>query len=260
MSLHAEPSPISTLLSSDWRKLPPEQREELLELLEERERVLETTKLSRLYPDTGPLRRELYPKHMEFFRLGATTQERCFMAGNRVGKTWGAGGYEVALHLTGQYPDWWEGRRYDRPTNWWVAGETSQTTRDIVQHALLGVGNVQEPGSLGTGLIPLDSILGQPTAARGITGAFDSAAVRHVSGGTSTIGFKSYDQGRSKFQGTAKDGVWLDEEPPADVYAECMLRLMTTSGLMLCTFTPLLGLSDVALMFMPELAPNTGAV
>ena len=25
--------------------------------------------------------------------------------------------------------------------------------------------------------------------------------------------------------------VWLDEEPPVDVYDECMLRLMTTDGL-----------------------------
>ena len=50
--------------------------------------------------------------------------------------------------------------------------------------------------------------------------------------------------------------IWLDEEPPMDVYSECLLRLMTANGLMLCTFTPLLGLSDVALMFLPNLAPE----
>jgi len=50
--------------------------------------------------------------------------------------------------------------------------------------------------------------------------------------------------------------IWLDEEPPMDVYSECLLRLMTANGLMLCTFTPLLGLSDVALMFLPGLAPK----
>lgn len=258
MLRHTEASPISKLLSNgSWRGLPPDQKEELLDLLEERERVLATTKLYQLYPATGPLRRELYPKHLQFFRLGATVQERCFMAANRVGKTWGAGGYETALHLTGQYPDWWEGRRFDHPVDAWVAGDTSQTTRDIVQHALLGIGNVGSGGALGTGLIPEDCIIGQPTAARGITGAIDSAAIRHKSGGTSTLGFKSYDQGRAKFQGTAKHVIWLDEEPPIDVYSECMMRLMTTDGLMLCTFTPLQGLSDVALMFLPELAPAT---
>jgi phage terminase large subunit-like protein len=75
--------------------------------------------------------------------------------------------------------------------------------------------------------------------------------------GTSYLGFKSYDQGRRKFQGTGKHVIWLDEEPPADVYDECLLRLMTTNGLMLCTFTPLLGLSDVAMRYLPELAPES---
>ena len=56
--------------------------------------------LESMYPDEGPLRRELYPKHMEFFAAGKKYNERLFMAGNRVGKTEGAGGYEAALHLT----------------------------------------------------------------------------------------------------------------------------------------------------------------
>jgi hypothetical protein len=46
------------------------------------------------YPDGGPLRRELYPKHLEFFRAGIEHRERCFLAANRVGKTEGVGGYE----------------------------------------------------------------------------------------------------------------------------------------------------------------------
>jgi phage terminase large subunit-like protein len=80
--------------------------------------------------------------------------------------------------------------------------------------------------------------------------------VRHVSGGTSTIGLKSFDQGRKKFQGTAKDCIWLDEEPPMDVYTECLTRTMTRNGIMICTFTPLEGLSDVVLMYLPELSPS----
>jgi len=67
---------------------------------------------------------------------------------------------------------------------------------------------------------------------------------------------RSYEQGRERFQGTKKHGVWLDEEASADVYDECMLRLMTTNGLMMLTFTPLLGLSEIALRFLPELAPD----
>ena len=172
------------------------------------------------------------------------------MAANRVGKTWGAGGYETALHLTGDYPDWWEGHRFDRPIDAWAAGDTSETTRDIVQKALMG-----SLGELGSGLIPGEAIIGEPSKRMGVAGAMDTAQVRHKSGGTSSVGFKSFDQGRRKFQGTEKHLIWLDEEPPRDVYDECLVRLMTTDGLMLLTFTPLLGLSEVALMFLPELAP-----
>ena len=202
-------------------------------------------RLASLYPAEGPLRRALYPKHLQFFAAGRIHQERCMMAANRVGKTV-AGGYETALHLTGRYPDWWEGRRFAGPIEAWVAGDTAETTRDIVQAALMG-----PPAEPGTGLVPPDAIVGEPSRRSGVTGAFDTARIAHASGGISLLGFKSYDQGRRKFQATAKHVVWLDEEPPADVYDECMLRLMTTDGLMLCTFTPLNGQTEIVLRFMP---------
>jgi phage terminase large subunit-like protein len=211
--------------------------------------------LFELYPDEGPLRRELYPKHVQFFAAGATYRERAVMAGNRTGKSFGMGGYETALHLTGLYPAWWPGRRFTRPIDAWAAGDTSETTRDIVQKILTGVGGDREGGELGTGLIPGDKFVGEPSRRAGVPGAFDTISVRHTSGGISSLGLKSYDQGRKKFQGTSKDLVWLDEEPPRDVYTECITRTMTTNGMILCTFTPLEGLTDVALMFMPDLAP-----
>lgn len=176
------------------------------------------------------------------------------MAANRVGKTWGVGGYEMALHLTGKYPDWWEGRRFDGPVEAWAAGDTSETTRDIVQKSLMGIGGEGGEGELGTGLIPGDDIIGEPTKRSGVSGAMDTAAVRHTSGGASIIGFKSYDQGRKKFQGTAKQVIWLDEEPPTEVYEESLMRLMTTDGLMICTFTPLEGMTEVAKMFIKALS------
>ena len=206
-------------------------------------------RLTSLYPDDGPLRRALFPKHLQFFAAGSRHQERCMMAANRVGKTFGVGGYETALHLTGRYPVWWEGRRFAAPIEAWAVGDTAETTRDIVQAALMG-----PPAELGTGLIPADAIVNEPSRRAGAPGAFDTARIRHVSGGVSLLGFKAYDQGRRKFQGTAKHVVWLDEEPPADVYDECMLRLMTTDGLMLCTFTPLDGLTEIVQRFLPQLA------
>ena len=207
------------------------------------------TLFERLFPDQGPYRRDLYPKHVEFFEAGKGWQQRLFMAGNRVGKTF-AGGYETTCHLTGQYPGWWPGRRFRRPGAWWVAGDTNETTRDILQHTLLGkptwVGSVKTFD--GTGMIPRDCI-GKPTWKQGVPDLADTVPIKHVTGGWSALGFKSYDQGRRVFQGTAKQGIWLDEECPMDVYNECMIRLATTRGLMMLTYTPLLGLSEVTLAF-----------
>lgn len=225
-------------------------------MLEEKEKRKARRKLFALYPDDGPLRRELYPKHMAFFAGGKEHMERCMMAANRIGKTWGVGGYETTLHLTGRYPDWWPGRRFDHPTEAWAAGDTRTTTRDIIQRAMLGA-----VGDFGTGLIPGEDIVGDPSSMPGVPGAVDTVRIKHQSGGVSVLGFKSYDQGRKTFQGTKKHVGWCDEEPPIDVYEEMLLRLTATApgeenGLSLCTFTPLLGLSKVALKFLPELAPQ----
>lgn len=42
-------------------------KEELLLFLEEKEQRVKYNKIKRYYPEKGPLRRELYPKHMKFF-------------------------------------------------------------------------------------------------------------------------------------------------------------------------------------------------
>lgn len=207
-------------------------------------------RIARLFPDEGPLRRELYAKHQQFFELGATTEERCFLAANRIGKTTSAGGYEVALHLTGLYPSWWKGRRFDRPTSGWAAGDTSETTRDIIQASMLG--SDEEP----IGLIPPELIL-KTSPKAGVPGAVGKVRVQHASGGVSVLGFKSYDQGRRAFQGTKRDFIWFDEEPPFSVYGEALMRTASTEpgkpgGLMICTFTPLEGMSETVLYFLPN--------
>src|SRR5215471_16577981 len=81
------------------------------------------------FSEGGPFRRELYPKHLEFFGAGGAYKQRLFMAANRVGKTV-AGAFETTCHLTGFYPDWWEGRRFPQATDGWACGTNSQTTRD----------------------------------------------------------------------------------------------------------------------------------
>lgn len=206
-----------------------------------------------LFPDKGPFRRELYARHLEFFRAGKDFRERCFMAANRVGKTV-AGGYETTAHLTGQYPHWWEGKAFRRPIRAWAAGDTNETTRDIIQLELLGNVVPGEGGKKaldGSGLIPRECI-GQPKWKQGVQDLVDTIPILHVTGGWSTLGFKSFDQGRRSFQGTAKELIWLDEECPEDVYNECLIRTATTRGILLTTFTPLNGLTEQVLQFLPQ--------
>lgn len=211
-----------------------------------------------LYPDLGEYRRALYPKHLEFFEAGAKYRERCALCANRIGKTLGMGGYETALHLTGRYPTWWPGRRFDGPIDAWAAGKTNVTTRDVMQEVLMGRTIEVGPRRTvqGNGLIP-SKYLGTPTWAIGVPRFIDTIPVKHVTGGWSSLGFKSYSQGRGSFEGTARHLIWLDEEPPVDVYGECLIRTATTGGLVMCTFTPLEGMSDVVIQFLPaEMRPE----
>ena len=221
-----------------------------LRLEKEQAKRIKENYMSTLFPDSGPLARDKYPKHMQFFREGARHQERAFMAANRVGKSL-TGAYEMSCHATGLYPPWWEGRRFDSAVDAWASGDTNETTRDIIQRALLGSFLEQ-----GTGMIPKRCLIGEASRRQGLAEAVDTIRVQHVSGGISAIGLKAYEAGRAKFQGTAKHVIWCDEEPPADVYDEMMLRLMTTDGIMMATFTPMRGLSEIALRFMPHLAPG----
>lgn len=234
---------------------------------EELDRRRKRKRLDYYYPDlSGPQpdgryyhARELYQKQLLFFRLGAIESERAFMAANRVGKTEGAGGYETALHLTGRYPPWWEGKRFTRPINALCAGLTTDETRDVMQAKL--VGKPERRADWGTGLIPWDAFEKRSDGSveadlkTGVRNAIDVMPVKHTSGGWSTLQFRACDQGREKFQGTERDLVWFDEEPDPGVYSEGKMRTMTTKGIVMLTFTPLKGLSEVALRFLPDLAP-----
>lgn len=228
-----------------------------LSIIEALESKLKYERISSFYPDKGPLRRELYSKHLEHFRAGHSHRERLFMAGNRSGKTI-CGAFETALHLTGQYDKyapWWEGRRFDHPVDAWAASTTNESTRDIVQLTLLG-----QPNEIGSGMIPRDSIAASPKSKQGVPDGIESVRVNHISGGVSYLGFKSYKQKRESFQGTGKHVIWLDEEGPIDIYNECVMRTGTTDGVVYTTFTPLLGLSEMVLSFLPDYSPNSNLI
>lgn len=203
------------------------------------------------YFDTPECRAQ-YPKQMEWFAATKLAQECALFGGNRSGKTL-AGTYADTLHLTGDYPDFWVGRRFDHPIDAWAAGDTAKNVRDILQATLIG--KPGDPDLFGTGMIPKSRII-RTTVKHGLADSVESIFVRHVTGGTSVIQLKSYDQGREAFQGTAQHLIHLDEEPDIEIYVECLLRLMTTGGLLHLTATPLKGLTKLMLEFLPHLAPN----
>src|SRR5580765_5776532 len=119
-----------------------------------------------------------YKKQLQHFKLGKTKRERLFMAGNQLGKS-DAGALETAYHLTGDYPDWWPGRVWKRPTTGWAAGETALVTRDVQQKKLCGTPGVTS--LFGTGLIPKDRFADKPSMSRSATDAFDTIQVAHKS-------------------------------------------------------------------------------
>ncbi len=194
--------------------------------------------------------RKQYQSHLDVFKAGTGFRERCFFGGNRVGKST-AGSYELACHLTGQYPPWWQGYRFSKPIKTWAAGETRDATRDIVQEKLMG-----PPHAIGSGMIPKDCIM-QIRKRSGVPDAIDTVQVKHVSGGTSILQFKSFAEGREGFQGQRIEFIWLDEEPSMAIFQECLMRTAKTSdleqaGRVLLSLTPMKGLSDVANHFLDD--------
>lgn len=229
-------------------------------IIQNRHKASRMNRFEKLFPDEDTVQpdgsinyaRHKYEKHLEFFRAGATYRERCAMAANRVGKTFGMGGYETVCHLTGKYPTWWEGRRFSRPIRAWAAGKTNETTRDIIQAELMGELHKSPDGRRyfdGTGLVP-GALIGGITFKKGGSDLIDVVKIKHISGGWSRLGLKSYEQGRGAFEGTAQHLVWFDEEPPIGIYGEALIRTATTGGIAMLTFTPLEGITETVMQFM----------
>lgn len=243
---------LSTL---DLTALTYDEKVELYDLLRIKQHLKDTNKLADYVP---------YPKQKAFHDAGAFPGivERLLRAGNQQGKTWSAG-FETAMHATGIYPDWWQGRRFDHPTVGWACGVTGLSTRDNPQRILMGRSNPEE-GEVqwGTGTIPAHLIIKVNRSPHGVANALDSVSVRYIDGGVSLIYFKSYEQGREKFQGETLDWVWLDEEPrDYGIYSEAKTRVQAgdngAGGIVYMTFTPLLGMSDVVKRYLVDKAAGT---
>lgn len=187
-----------------------------------------------------------HAKQKLFYKLGKKAKQRLFLGGNRTGKTLCAC-IEVAMHLTGLYPKWWMGRKYTHPVDVWVSGVTRSSTKTVLQDQYY-LGNHKY-----IGYIP-DHLVVKKVKSHHIPDGYERILVKHVSGDLSCLEFKSYDQGREKFQGTKQDIIHFDEEPPYPVYIESLMRTMGTSnheeGMVLLTMTPLKGMTEMVQPFM----------
>lgn len=247
----------------DEDDLPPEMVAQALQLLEIAQKDLSQNRLRREYwkpfvyrytpgghiiPPTpeniGP-----YDWQIELHNAGRTHRRRACISANRAGKS-ESGAAETAMHATGNYAPFWKGKVFKHAPVIWVGADTNENSREITQAKLLG--ERDENGNFEGGFIPAASIVKITKRQAGVEDVVDIVTVRHISGGLSRIHFKSYEQGRKKWQGTAVDFIWMDEEPPLDIYSEAFTRLMTTKGIMLLTFTPLNGTSQVVNKFLDD--------
>jgi phage terminase large subunit-like protein len=180
---------------------------------------------------------------------GSLASQRLLMAGNRVGKSF-SGAMEMAYHCTGLYPEWWTGKRFNRPVRCWVGGVSNETTRDVCQKELTG--QPDDPSAKGMGSIPL-KLIGETVRKPGVPNAFNSVVIKHTSGGYSRIGFKAYEMGKEKWMGESLDVIWLDEEPPQSIYSQALTRTADKGGIVYMTFTPEQGMTETVAQFVNNL-------
>ena len=190
-----------------------------------------------------------YPYQHKFHKTGSEANQRLLMAANRIGKSF-SGASEMSYHLTGLYPDWWEGRKFTQPITAWAGGVSNETTRDIVQYELLG--SPDDPAAFGSGTVPRNKII-KTERKPGVPNAKSVALIQHVTGGNSSLFFKAYEMGVDKWQGRSVDVVWLDEEPSRELYSQAVTRTLDRKGMVYMTFTPESGMTETVASFMNNL-------
>lgn len=188
----------------------------LIELLEEKRRRTKQRQFKIHFES-------LYEWQRKYVRATAEFSACMLMAANRVGKT-RTGLIIDAAHLLGDYPEDWEGRRFDFAPLCWLLGYSMEKTRDLLQKPLFGV---YEDGQWTGGLIPADRIVGHLSAS-GTPGAMREVRVRHASGRIATVQFWSYSQGQHAIMGDSVDWYHIDEEPQdKEIYPQVLTRTAT---------------------------------
>lgn len=220
---------------------------ELLKLREEQYNRVRYNKLK--YYDPYPFQKQF---HDAFDEKGEHASQVLLMAANRIGKT-ESGAADAAYHLTGEYPDWWEGKRFDRPTLVYCGANSNDKARDICQRALFG--EPGDPTAWGSGYVPRH-LIGSSQRKQMVPDAKYSVQVKHSSGGWSKVIFLTYEMGKEGWMGFSADHVWLDEEPPPDIVSQALRSIVDRGGQLKMTFTPESGMTNIVAQFMQDLKPG----
>lgn len=243
--------------SKQLDKLTLQEKVELLTLLEEKELRNSRRKLYHFIP---------YDWQKRFYAEGAKCMQRLLMAANQVGKTEGAS-FEFAMHVTGDYPEWWQGRRLDCKRAW-ALGYSGEQMRDNLQIKLFGEVTYQDGKRIlsGTGSIPFeyiiqDSVIWSPHTKNLVK----DVKVKRQGGGTCVISLKAYSQGQDVMMGPVIDLIWIDEEPTdQEIYPQALIRTTNgdnhRGGLVMMTFTPENGMTPLVTQFMNDLQPGQSLI
>lgn len=183
---------------------------EYLKLLDEKERRIADKPLSYC---------KRHPKQVEAFESPKAV--RSLFWGNRVGKTeWG--GMETAEYATLHHPY----RETKAPFEIWVCSPSFDVQEHTTQQKLLRyipAKDIQHVEYL------RGKIIKKMTLKNGVI-----------------LLFKSYEQGREKFQGAGVRLIWFDEEPPQDIWDECFVRVEAGQQLdVILTMTAIKGMTWV---------------
>lgn len=192
----------------------------------------------------------LYGWQHEFIGYTATFSQVCLIAANRIGKTY-TGTYLDAIHALGDYPDGWEGHRFDHAPLIWCLGYSGEKTRDLLQAPIVGR---KSGDSFIGGLIPPERIVDYESMT-GTPNALRTVFVRHSSGEVSRIQFWSYSQGQHALMGDDVDWYHIDEEPrDPDIFPQVLVRTASgdkgRGGRGILTFTPENGRTDLVIQFL----------
>ena len=234
---------VSTLKASD--------RIILAQAIQAKQVVNRTTKA----PNFSP-----YPWQHAYYHAAHDNKQRLLLAANRVGKT-AAAAYELACHLTGLYPPDWEGIRFSSPTRCWALGVSGEQIRDVLQSHIFGK-YINHDGVKfdGAGWIP-DELVRSVVPYLGVGRLAKDVSIKHVSGGASTLSFKSYSQGQHILMGNEIDFILIDEEPEdPEIYPQCLVRTLTGNngkgGYVSLAMTPENGVTELVGQFMDNRQPG----